>query len=425
MKNRLNKLVRSERGIALVIVMMAVLALTIVTVEFVYTTRVHYAMAQNMRDRLQAEYLAKSGIQLAMLVIKFQKQLDQVQQRLGDQATLMSRGPLYKQIPLDTNLLRAALQLGGKDSQISFSDDDRKGLGQFLDFNGDFAAQIDDEQGKINLNALADVSAPSQGSSAIPSGGPTPSPSPVATPARGSTTPQPGAGQSVAAITLEQLKALIDPQRYDEIFQRQNNRNEIVYNILDWVDADSQRSGANGGYEDGLYSRQDPPYVAKNAKFDSVEELALVDGVNQDFLETFRSSLTVYGSGNRVNINTADKTLLFGLISRLIKSKNETETQQIVDWIDENRNFKNQSEFLKGLQTLFGYESGDLDPLILSSLVYQSSVFSIVATGTVGTGDDVITTTIRAVIAQPTQRPPPDQVVQLIGGMQVLYWRID
>ncbi len=52
--------------------------------------------------------------------------------------------------------------------------------------------------------------------------------------------------------------------------------------IVDWRDADSEPQPY--GAEDETYSRKKPPYRAKNAPFDSIEELLLVEGMTEDIL---------------------------------------------------------------------------------------------------------------------------------------------
>lgn len=52
--------------------------------------------------------------------------------------------------------------------------------------------------------------------------------------------------------------------------------------IIDWRDADSEVS-ENGG-EDEVYARLNPPYRCKNAPFESIEELRLVNGFTYDIL---------------------------------------------------------------------------------------------------------------------------------------------
>ena len=426
---KIKKRVQCERGIALVIVLTAVMALMIIVVEFAYTTRVNYSMAQNLRDRLQAEYLARSALQISLLVIKFQRQIDSVQSRVGQNVTLFGSGPLYQQIPIDSLLLRAANAQGNSDLQLN--SEEQKDLTDFLNFSGDFYAKIEDEQGKININALASNQA--QTNQASGQGNPNSNPTP--------TPPQQGDGQgqnaplTVGQLTFEQILALIESDEYDDLFDDIINRETLIYNIMDWADEDRRRNGFEGGLEDNLYINHEPPYKAKNAKFDSIEEIAFVDGVNQGFLDKFQSSLTVYGKSNQLNINTASRTLLKGFIRKLINSRNDEEIEEIVDWIEEFRNFKNKEDFLGGLLTNFGYETADLDDALLDTLIFQSSFFSITATGTVGGSisepdSRPITATIRAVVTEASsgnsssaQRGRSKQA-GYPGGLKFLYWRM-
>lgn len=57
---------------------------------------------------------------------------------------------------------------------------------------------------------------------------------------------------------------------------------ELAAAIIDWRDEDSDVS--SGGAESEVYQRLNPPYLCKNAKFESVEELRLVNGMTMDLL---------------------------------------------------------------------------------------------------------------------------------------------
>jgi len=57
---------------------------------------------------------------------------------------------------------------------------------------------------------------------------------------------------------------------------------QIAAAIMDWRDSDSTVS--TDGAEDETYSRATPPYKAKNAAFESVEELRLVNGMTTEIL---------------------------------------------------------------------------------------------------------------------------------------------
>ncbi len=52
--------------------------------------------------------------------------------------------------------------------------------------------------------------------------------------------------------------------------------------IIDWRDSDSEVS--SGGAEDETYQRMNPPYRCKNGRFESVEELRLISGMDLDVL---------------------------------------------------------------------------------------------------------------------------------------------
>jgi general secretion pathway protein K len=63
---------------------------------------------------------------------------------------------------------------------------------------------------------------------------------------------------------------------------------------------------------DGYYSTPQRSYVPKRADFELLEELLLVYGMAEDFLERIRPFVTVYGDG-MVNINTAPREVLLSL----------------------------------------------------------------------------------------------------------------
>jgi len=88
-----------------------------------------------------------------------------------------------------------------------------------------------------------------------------------------------------------------------------NDAEIIADSIVDWRDADDfhQPNGAESDYYEDL----DRPYRAKNANFDSVEELLLVRGVTREYFEGhdevpgFRQIFSVFGpKSGRMNRDT-------------------------------------------------------------------------------------------------------------------------
>ncbi|MDX9980173.1 MAG: helix-hairpin-helix domain-containing protein [Lentisphaeria bacterium] len=90
--------------------------------------------------------------------------------------------------------------------------------------------------------------------------------------------------------------------------------------IVDWRDEDAEPQPY--GAEDETYSRKKPPYRARNAPFDSIEELLLVEGMTEDILygkdrnrnglvdpwegDGAGSSLTDYGIYHLVTVHSAE-----------------------------------------------------------------------------------------------------------------------
>jgi general secretion pathway protein K len=143
-----------------------------------------------------------------------------------------------------------------------------------------------------------------------------------------------GAANEIAHIRLaKEVMGLISPILYDPMFQDRDangqfhDRLQTCAAILDWADVDEQafncdtstNAPTSSGVEDSSYSLLAKPYRRKNAPFDSLEELHMVNGVTDDFWGTFidpepnnpkKRVMTVWGQG-LVNVNTANaQTLL-------------------------------------------------------------------------------------------------------------------
>ena len=69
----------SHGGIARLLVLEGSAVLALVANEIRYNSVVELRLATNQRDELRAHYLAKSGIAISRLMLRFQKQLDQIQ----------------------------------------------------------------------------------------------------------------------------------------------------------------------------------------------------------------------------------------------------------------------------------------------------------------------------------------------------------
>lgn len=102
--------------------------------------------------------------------------------------------------------------------------------------------------------------------------------------------------------------------------------------ILDWRDKDDEHrlNGAESEYYQGLPR----PYVAKNAPFDSLEELLLVKGVtrelyeggSEDFPIGLREVMTVFGPRKKLNVSNAPPEVL-----KAFFNLDEEELEQILE----------------------------------------------------------------------------------------------
>ena len=105
----------AERGAALITVLLAITLLTIVVVEFAYSTQIDHHLAYNSLRSLQATYVARSGVNLALLV----------------------------------------LQKDGQDSSLdALNEDWARVLPPLPVGEGTVTIRVTDEQGKLNLNNL-------------------------------------------------------------------------------------------------------------------------------------------------------------------------------------------------------------------------------------------------------------------------------
>lgn len=80
--------------------------------------------------------------------------------------------------------------------------------------------------------------------------------------------------------------------------------------IVDW--RTSGENSLKGFFSQSYYENLEHPYAAKNAFFEILNEVLLVEGMNAEIFERLRHFITVYGDG-RVNVNTASFPVLYAL----------------------------------------------------------------------------------------------------------------
>jgi general secretion pathway protein K len=369
----------SRAGVALLLVVTIIALMTVVVTEVVGTASVRIQLAASQRDEAKAEALAQGGIQFYRLLLIGSKQLENsgIAQLLAQYMPgAQGATQLWQVLPVvNSSLMRLLLFVDG-DKDEAQEIQARGGLNAkqreeqqeeietslrkpFLNFDGDFTAEVIDEERRIWVGGIeaADYAA------------------------------------LQAEVHARLLATLMSTEENDAFLRAKGvDRWELIGDLVDWTDADSVRLW-QGGQEDSVYERMDldKPYRPKNARFDTLDEVRLVNGWNRDaFWEHFGKHLTIYGPG-KVNINTAQHDVLVALLMQFIQP---VPTRDGVDFIIRELNrcralplaeggcqFNQPQQFVDALQNI---APGNVDPALAQVIDTKSRVFRVTSTGEVG-----------------------------------------
>ncbi|MDO9533716.1 MAG: type II secretion system protein GspK [Deltaproteobacteria bacterium] len=173
----------------------------------------------------------------------------------------------------------------------------------------------------------------------------------------------------------------------------------MVDSIQDWRTRDSypRLYGAKNAYYLGL----DPPYVAKNGKFETVEELAWVRGFEASpLIPQLSRWLTVHSTGGGINLNTAPLEVLLAMGFARDNALNIIATRQAMPL----RNFQEIAQ--TGVNPVLGQGA--------QMSFRSSSFFTIISTGMVKKNSG--RQTIRATVRLNTNQPVPWAFISWYGG---------
>jgi len=104
----------------------------------------------------------------------------------------------------------------------------------------------------------------------------------------------------------------------------------LANSIVDWIDADEEAI-EGGGLEDQVYGYEAMGIVSKNAPFDSLEEVRLVFGMNDEVWAKLSKLISIYGDV-RMNLNTAPKEVIKAVIRYLDESADTGVVDKIIEW---------------------------------------------------------------------------------------------
>ena len=226
-----------EHGIALLLTLLVLTLLVALILEFDAEARREYRDAAAFRDNFKATVLARASVQAARGVLQ--------QDFVKDKQT----GEIFD-APTDLWALPITNYAIG---------------------DGLLTAQIEDEQGKLNLNDLV-------------------------------------AGGDPNAKNKKVL-------RVKRLFELLQINPDLVDAIVDWVDQDEKPEPA--GAESLYYQTLHPSYRAANLPLQTLLELRLIKGMTPEIIEKLSKLVTVYPSEgqSKVNLNTADPLVIQALDS--------------------------------------------------------------------------------------------------------------
>ncbi len=268
-----------ERGIALIIAVMILSIMMLFTSDLILSSQVDATLAGNVRDSGKAEYLAKSAVNVARLLISTDFLMDLELAQLDPKATL-------KDTVNDVWSAMNGLPIGGE-SLAMFQEQfnlnavmDSTILDQLKQMEGHFTVDVSDESSRINVNDCFN---------------------------------------SRCAETMLMLEALFScPAEKMFLDEKKVTGRELAYRVKDFIDKDNRAEEGSGfNDENEPYAKRQPKQLAKNAPLDAISELRQIEGWDEEVYKVFSPHVTAFpfaqGSTDRtfhLNVNTASRELL-------------------------------------------------------------------------------------------------------------------
>lgn len=274
-----------NRGVALLLAVIIVAVMMSFMADLIIGSQVNLQIAVSQRDKIKAEYMAKSGANLAKFLIMIDWGIDIFQAGMQGSYTQDQLSDTLGDIWSTMN----GMPIGGETVDMINAMKDQFSLNKNLDsgildaaklFDGEFVLDVSDESRKINLSICA---------------------------------------ESKCDDVMLMLQGLFNCPAEKKFLDEKNIKpDELAFKIKDWIDRDHRAEELSGiNDENQPYERKKPPYKAKNAPMDSVDELLQIDGWDAQLQEVFGPYLTVFPypesgkpTSSSININTASKELL-------------------------------------------------------------------------------------------------------------------
>jgi general secretion pathway protein K len=328
----------NSRGVALMMAIFIMTILTFLAVEVSYRTSIENNIASQGVSRIRAYYAARAAIELSLFRIHlYKKALAAFGDKLGQAQYMLD--PLW-QFPFMWPPVLPDEIHGVDKAQI-------ESVVKESSMKASYSVAIESEGGRIDVNDLGADS------------------------------------KELVKATRQQILQVFQAEvDSNEKFAKRYgsfNFEELVNNMIDWVDDDSQ--SLNGGAEKGYYPDFKSDAVPPSAPFKTLKEMHMVAGMTDELFEVLAKRVTVYGSKG-INVNYSVKEVLKSLDPQL--------TDEIVDKIIKRRSnsneggpFQSTDDFYKFIESL-GVRTASFNPAKIPLTFDAELNFRIRATGIFG-----------------------------------------
>ncbi|MBL4687779.1 MAG: general secretion pathway protein GspK [Nannocystaceae bacterium] len=350
-KRKRSKHPSGQHGVAVLMVLACLAIIAPFTATFNYQARVDFQSAINLRDEVAARQVQRGAMSLSLLLFEIQRMVFN-QRQFRD---MMGTMDITQVAPYLMSVFGTRDGAEGLGALVGLN---TSALQDLALFEGSFEYRVTAESGKININCMA-VQAKADDA------------------------------DNPAGRVTETLEALMLPTLYDPFFEEEKadgqfyTRSDILIALADYIDDDRNafdlvklRSGSR--QEDYRYQQLFDPYTPRNARLDSVDELQLVQGIDDDWMAAFGHELTVYG-GCKVNLNFASAEQIALVIRHSVAADDKWKTEgenfllmtlPLANWLMEQREYSLFSK-LEDFKTMIAEPDQFLSPLAALSSVEQ------------------------------------------------------
>jgi type II secretory pathway component PulK len=300
MSKRVGKGKHDQQGVAILMVLICLAIMFPFTASFNYKARVDWQAAVNHGDDVRARAVQRGAVQLSILLFELQRMVFN-QKQFREFAGAMD---ITQVAPYLMSIFGTSDGAEGLGALVGI---DTSALNELaLDGGGTFEMRVEAESGKLNINCLA--------------------------------IEKDGENQP-RARTVQTLEAMMLPTLYDPLFDEEKSdgqrytRQDVLASLVDYIDDDLKkfdvyRLASSSQDEVYRYTQLGDPYQARNARIDSIDELHLVEGIDDDWMTAFGSELTVYGGSKcKVNLNFASPEQIALVIKYAVSNTDRWKTE--------------------------------------------------------------------------------------------------